>query len=358
MFIGKKLGIYRSMLILWVFSTCFAFSQDRSDSPLPSGKVGIYLYGETHGVKKILERELELWRDYYDHRGMRHLFVELPFYTAEFLNIWMKAGDNEILDSVFDDWAGTANHHSDVKAFYVKIKEKCPETMFHGTDVGHQYDTTGERFLAYMRDLGKEDSRLYRDAVEAMDQGKEYYHPVKDPVYRENMMAENFIREFDRIGGESIMGIYGSAHTDLEGLDYNTRTVPCMANQLNRRYGGRISSESLTYLVKEIDVLGMELILVGGKEYEASYFGRQNLEGFRDFVYRDFWRLENAYDDLADSPESGDVLPYSNYPMNIDTGQAFIVDYRKTDGSDMRFYYLADGTVWKGRPSTVGILPE
>lgn len=32
-------------------------------------------------------------------------------------------------------------------------------------------------------------------------------------------MAENFIREFEKLGSENIMGIYGSAHTGLDDLE-------------------------------------------------------------------------------------------------------------------------------------------
>ena len=44
--------------------------------------------------------------------------------------------------------------------------------------------------------------------------------------------------------------------------------------------------------------------------------------------------------------------------MNIETGQVFVLDYMKSDGTSLRLYYLADGTLWKGRPSTVGIIPQ
>lgn len=38
-----------------------------------------------------------------------------------------------------------------------------------------------------------------------------------------------------------------------------------------------------------------------------------------------------------------DVLPYNNYPMLIETGQVFIIDYTKKDGSIERMYYRSDG---------------
>ena len=53
------------------------------DSTAPSAGQ-IYLFGEEHGVEKILNKEVEIWNDYYHNQNMRHLFVELPYYTAEY----------------------------------------------------------------------------------------------------------------------------------------------------------------------------------------------------------------------------------------------------------------------------------
>ena len=102
----------------------------------------IYLYGEQHAVEKILNREVEIWNDHYHNHNMRHLFVELPYYTAEYLNLWMKSDSDEILNALYDDWEGSAAHNPYIKPFYQAIKEKCPETVFHGTNVGHQYFST------------------------------------------------------------------------------------------------------------------------------------------------------------------------------------------------------------------------
>ena len=49
----------------------------------------IYLYGEMHANKKIYSKELQLWKEHYE-QGMRHLFIESPYYTGELLNDWMK----------------------------------------------------------------------------------------------------------------------------------------------------------------------------------------------------------------------------------------------------------------------------
>lgn len=165
-------------------------------------------------------------------------------------------------------------------------------------------------------------------------------------------MAENFIREFDKLSGESVMGIYGSSHTNIDAMDYNTQSVPCMANQLKESYNDNIHSENLSQLVKEIEASGVDTIVINGINYEASYYGKQDLTGFKDYSYREFWRLENAYDDFKDKKKTGDELPSDNYPMLIESGQVFVIDYAKTDGSIARKYYISDGTLWNDMLST------
>lgn len=281
---------------------------------------------------------------------MRHLFVEYPYYTAEFLNQWLQSDNDDILDAIYDDWAGTLSHNPEIKEFLKQIKSQCPETIFHGTDVGHQYDTTGERFLQTLREQNQENSEQYKLAQENMEQGRYYYDNDGD-VYRENKMAENFIREYDRLIGEQVMGIYGAAHTGLDARD-STQSVDCMAKQLKGKYGDLISSEDLSQIAKDIEPQRTEVIELEGKSYQASYFGKEDMTGFQDFASREFWRLEDAYDDFKDKTKSGNTLPYNNYPMLIETGQVFVADYTKTDGSVLRGYYRSDGELWNGLPTT------
>ena len=76
--------------------------------------------------------------------------------------------------------------------------------MFHGTDVGHQYDSTGARYRDYLEEQGLTDTEDYRLTLEAIEQGEAFAEQGSD-AYRENRMAENFIREFETLGGESVM---------------------------------------------------------------------------------------------------------------------------------------------------------
>ncbi|MCL6604668.1 MAG: hypothetical protein K6T94_17535 [Paenibacillus sp.] len=149
----------------------------------------IYLYGETHGEAKIIDKEFELWSEYYHNEGMRHLFVEMPYFTAEYLNLWMQSDNDDILEEIYEDWEGTTSHNTYTRAFYKKIKGECPETIFHGTDIGHQYDTTGSHFLSYLAANDRTGTEEYTLTIEAIQQGR-FYYSKDDDVYRENKNDE------------------------------------------------------------------------------------------------------------------------------------------------------------------------
>ncbi len=348
----KSFALVSIFLMLLTLAACSArtiFGNITASRSHSSGQ--IYLYGEQHSVDKILDKEFSLWDGDYHNKNMRHLFVEMPCYTAEFLNVWMKSDNDVVLEELYSDWDGTQSHNPNVKEFYKKIKSACPETIFHGTDVGHQYETTGARYLKYLEDNKLEGSKQYLLTQEAIEQGK-YYYGHRDDVYRENKMAKNFVREFDSLSGENVMGIYGGAHAGLDAMD-TTNSVPCMANQLKAHYGDAVHSEDLTWLAKDIEPDRVVTIKVSAKDYRASHFGKEDMTAFsKDYVSREFWRLENAYHDFKNNPKTGNVLPYNNYPMLIEKGQVFAIDYTKADGSVVRMYYRSNGYVWHGLPST------
>ena len=115
--------------------------------------------------------------------------------------------------------------------------------------------------------------------------------------------------------------------------------------------------------VKEVpQMIRTDKITVNGKEYEASYFGEQDMSSWSElFTKREFWRLENAYDDFKDKPAPTDgdtVCPYNNYPMNIEIGQVFLMALTKKDGSVINWYYRSDGVVWQNMTSTSRFILE
>lgn len=232
----------KSFLILICFLLIFS-GCSKIDS-YDSGAV--YLYGESHGNEKVLDKELEIWQKHYD-LGYRHLFVELAYYHGELLNLWMQSNDDKILNELFEDWQGTAGYNEYSYNFYKSIKESCPETIFHGTDIGHQYETSGQRYLKYLEENGFEDSEKYEFTLKSIKQGEIYYRN-NNRLYREKTMTENFIREFESLDGKSVVGFYGASHTDPKASAYGTKDVPCMAKRLYEKYGNSLHTKSLVHL--------------------------------------------------------------------------------------------------------------
>ena len=314
----------------------------------------IYLYGEAHGVPAIMDLELELWQKHYHEDGMRHLFTEHSYFTAEFLNLWMQAADDTILLQIYDNWEGTTAQTEATLDFYRAIKETCPKTVFHGTDVGHQYWNTGEQYLAYLEESGMTDSEEYQRTLEAIEQGKSFYcnglgSSNADHIYRENTMAENFIREYEALDGKSIMGIYGTAHVLLDSLNH-TGECDSMGKQLAAHFGEIITSEDLTPRAQaEAKPERVETLEFNGKSYEAEYFGlRQLSASYYGYSQVEFWRLVDAYESFSKADFTGSILGESSWPMVIEEGGAYVVQYTYPDGRTIRQYHLCDGTAMQG----------
>ena len=118
----------------------------------------------------------------------------------------MRGEDEDMLERpILEQQAGTQGGTQLMVDFYRALREDCPETVFHGTDVGHQYDTTGALYLEYLEQNGRKDSEEYRRAQECMEQGETFYQieagdEAEAYAYREDRMAENFAREYERLG--------------------------------------------------------------------------------------------------------------------------------------------------------------
>ena len=219
-------------------------SADRTADVTMDESRTICLYGEAHGYKRCYDAEAAQWRRFYNE-GCRALFVELPYYSAAFLNVWMQADTDELLYQWFTEIDGTLSGNEYYRAFFREIKKDCPETVFYGTDVGHQFDTTGIRYLRYLKDNGLEHSESYALAEECIRQGEAYHDEDTEQngvsALRERYMVANFIDAYTRCGGGKIMGIYGSYHTDPENAER-------MAGQLKAHYGDIIGSVSVSDL--------------------------------------------------------------------------------------------------------------
>lgn len=348
----RLIGILSLCILLFCLAapTALAAEPETAEAS-PTGQ--IYLCGETHASEDHIQRELSLWNDLYQ-QGVRHLFVELPSYAASYLNLWMKADDDSILDRLYQDWSGTAMDSPVTRTFYQTIKEQYPETVFHGFDVGHQYNTTGNRYRLRLILSGQLGSADWAQTQDTIRQGKTYYQ-TQDNTFRENQMAANLISAFEALpDGTSIMVITGSDHSNLYGMDV-IGTVPCLANQLRQAYGSALTAWNYSAALDYSRAGQTASIRINGQLYSAVCLADQDLSallpGYRS---RTFWLVSDAYEAVKNLPLTGDVLPYSNYPCSVQPGQVFVLDYALSDGSALRLFYRADGTSYQGAPTTVG----
>jgi hypothetical protein len=271
----------------------------------------------------------------------------------------MQAEDDAILYQMFEDWRGSAMHNPDVLDFYKAIKGDFPETIFHGTDVAHQADSIDTRFLMHLRSEGLQDSHLYATTQENIAQYRRFRREGANHGVRAYYKPLNFIREFDALIDQDIMAIHGMGHvvfSDMGG-------VPTMATTLRERYGDQLETFDMTHYawVRVFEPFRTDIISIGGRDFEASYFGIDD-HAFRAgdgriIIGREYWRVENAYEYFANHPTTGDVLPFMNFIMYIEVGQVFVVDFHYDDGSVRRTYKRSSGMIWNGLPTTEEFIP-
>lgn len=337
------------VLILLLFCACANTAEpDAAVSPAPSlppEDGAILLCGEWHSDRSCISRELALWGDCYA-QGVRHLFIESSYFGAEYLNLWMQADGDEILDRLFRELEDTQAYSAETLRFYHTIKEQYPETVFHGVDIGHQNATTGARYLNDLKAAGQEGSEAYALAEEAVEQKTEFdYLASKDPseadAYRERCMAENFIREYDGLDGERIMGIFGFAHTvtsDRADRLFAPGTAT-MAMMLEARYGTRVRSTGVIF-----DPYGGETqtVTVNGKEYAATCLARDDFSDDSETITMEYLRLEDAYADLQDCPATGETYRYTDFPEPVEPDRIYMITAAYADGTMERYFLRTD----------------
>ena len=216
-----------------------------------------YIFMGKNTVGKLTRKEFALWKDHYDDEDMRNLFLEVPNYVAGYLNLWMDEEDDQILEILRDQYKfSQGNKLKHYGKLLRRIKKECPETVFHGTDIGDFNDTLGQ---SYLKLLDKDKDKTEIDRIkEVMDQGEKRDSYIKDykekpedtrltriADYREQMLVENFIYEFDQLKDKRIMGINGAYHvSNPEKIKMGEAEI--MGDQLKSRYGAIVSTSILS----------------------------------------------------------------------------------------------------------------
>lgn len=101
------IAIVTVLLILFFFQRWYTSREIAREPYYPSNTATIYLYGEYHGKQEYLDKEFELWKFHYEQNGMRDLFIETEYYTANMLNIWLHEPDDAILNVIYNNNEGT-----------------------------------------------------------------------------------------------------------------------------------------------------------------------------------------------------------------------------------------------------------
>lgn len=169
-------------------------------------------------------------------------------------------------------------------------------------------------------------------------------------------------------GNKTIEIIYNSINLTVNGSKINadnilytgTTYVPirAVAEALGKDVGWDQKTYTASICDKADNLVRVDTIEINGKKYKASYFGKQDMEWSEDYDYREFWRIEDAYGNFKNNQITTQVLPYNNFPIPVNTGEVFIIDYTKKDGSVERRYNRSDGTFWNDLATTVEFLLE
>ena len=94
-------------------------------------------------------------------------------------------------------------------------------------------------------------------------------------------------------------------------------------------------------------------LTIAGKDYTAVNQGTTDLSVvFPQYRSRTFWLVRDAYGDVKNLPAIANMLPYDNYPDDVEEGQVWAIEYTLPDGSIQWEYYRADGALYNGQPAT------
>ncbi|MCQ2597656.1 MAG: hypothetical protein MJ181_07385 [Treponema sp.] len=310
----------------------------------------VTLVGEIHGIDDIYKEELNLYRKFYNAGG-RHYFMEVGHNTAELLNFWIQTGEDIVLDTVFSNWKGTLMGEEVTYNYLHTFKEEFPETVFHGIDVEHQYETNGKIYMNFLEHNNLTDTNEYLIASENMEQGMKYtLKKGSKDKYREKCLTENFIREYESINGKDVFGIFGSEHTSKDKKRLGTIPTLGMNLEKNGIHYKEIDLTNLGWLSEPFEYV---ILRFNGHNFYAAYYGTQSLVGFKNFVSRSFYELIDTDIEALKSfgkkyKKTLNYLPQSNYPMLLKPGTVYVLDYLMDDGSVICEIHICEGKTKNG----------
>ena len=299
----------------------------------------IHLYGEVHGLDAHFIHHFYRWKYYYTYHGMRHLFIEMPFYHSFLLNLWMEEEDDKILQFLFDDIRGQYADTATRWDFYQRIKAELPNTIFHGVDMGIPGGPLA-KFMFHEHVL--EDSDEFNIIQDNIMITQFFYDRFQQSLaFRSVVMSRNFATLFNRLNNESVMGIFGAAHVEFGEYYYFVGGGTTLASLLAEKFGyDNIHSTNLLYLPGVPDV-----IEIAGIEHSAMFFGGLDLSYWRvdsPSIRFAFWRLDNPQV-FKGFTYTGGAWPTDRMPIRAEIGQVFAIEYTLRDGAANMVILRASG---------------
>jgi len=312
-----------------------------NDSDLSPSTGRIFLFGEYHASQPIMDRQLELWGYFYHYHNMRHLFLENMFSSSQFLNLWMQSSDDEILyelllPGTFSDDAFIARNNRMLIEWLKEIKENFPETVFHATDVAIHVGSS-QRFLAYLRGIGMQDSETYEITLQNIDQGTHFIRTGSHAT-RAYYMPQNFIREFDSLVDQDVMAIHGMAHVELTTNFLNYDNIPSMAYILRERYGSQLYTFDMTGYREIAHAIDLNLFNIGERRIGSRFLGRDTTVHGNVFE-RIFYRVVIRFDEVINMPVTGNIISSDFFLLPATAEQVFIIKTIYADGADAKVQF-------------------
>ena len=349
MSIIRKLAV----LLFCMIFLCGVFVSGGSETVQGNADSGdlIYLYGENHYHPGCMEKELSAWEKLYES-GARHLFIEYSYAFGQMLNAWMQADDDEMLRWLWSDGEDDLES-SPVEAlllfdFFKAVKQHCPETVFHGTDIEHDYETSGAEYLAELEAAGKQDSEEYARTSLTCEQGRQAHMNGETDEgyrYRETCLTENFIYELERLEPQTVMGIYGFTHVEGSITEHQKSLTgdANMAARLAERYGSRMVCMCLSLAgnsSRTAEPVGP--LTINGKTYETFFVGEHDFSMWAvPYRFVSYWRLRDSWADFEGVPEAGTLnplLPACDRKL-FGINSVYCAECTAWDGNVERYYF-------------------
>lgn len=138
-----------------------SFSYKIMDDDIAENK--FVLVGESHGFEEPTKFDFDFFKYLYNNFGVRNYFAELDFAQAKLMNEYMKSGDEELLQTILQNWAviqgrNNKDYYDKYRAFHLFYQTLPTDDKFKfiGVDKIQDWNT----YTICINNLSETDSTL------------------------------------------------------------------------------------------------------------------------------------------------------------------------------------------------------